>query len=108
MDKNRKIKQQSFKYDNKNIKTKSNELIGRSWKTLMKQEKNLVLEVEGALTHDSKSYMLVKDIMLGISFHRTLAKRKRRGRATKGRRLIREWIGRDQGQDKRRGKLISR
>lgn len=27
MDKNRKVKQQSFKYDNKNIKTKSNELI---------------------------------------------------------------------------------
>lgn len=58
--------------------------------------------------YGSKSYMLVKDITLGISFHRTLAKRKRRSRATKGRRLIREWIGRDQGQDKRRGKLISR
>lgn len=87
MDKNRKVKQQSFEYNNKNVRIKSNQVISKPSKTLLKQEKNLVLEVD-MLTHSSKSYILMKDITFGISFHRILAKKKRRGHATKGRTLI--------------------
>lgn len=52
MDKNKKIKQQSFEYNNKNTGTKSNQLI-------------------------NKSYMSVKDITFSISFHCILAKKKK-------------------------------
>lgn len=36
MDKNRKVKQQSFEYNNKNVRIKSNQVISKPSKTLLK------------------------------------------------------------------------